>query len=293
MSEKVESEGAPIELGPGIQRIRIDGPDKFEDETQLAAIVESALRHLDGRELGPRFRRDGKDGLDVDFTYDQATPRVALEITAIHDPRLRQLNSELKRLEADLSAVVERESLGQWWIGIVEGSRRGDLTEPMIAFLRSKRDVPGVVRVDQSGDHHGDPEDAEALAELFALGVYAMARFGTRSEVFVFPPLRVDHSARPNFEPELTGAIAQNAAKLEAARPRETHLVVCHDRSDLSADPLATPPPELPDAIDVLWVTFGYYQAKYTHRLWRTRRGSGEWELLHQPWGEPNRIVRP
>jgi hypothetical protein len=52
------------------------------------------------------------------------------------------------------------------------------------------------------------------------------------------------------FTSLLEGAIAQNAAKLGEARPRETHLAVLVFRWDLSDDPTETPPPTLPEEVD-------------------------------------------
>ena len=81
--------------------------------------------------------------------------------------------------------------------------------------------------------------------------------------------------------------MAANVDKLREARPRETHLVVWLDRSGLSPDPARTPAPELPDDIDVLWVLLGYFNAKWTYRLWRTTASDRRWHLLRHPLGMP------
>src|SRR6266487_2679868 len=86
--------------------------------------------------------------------------------------------------------------------------------------------------------------------------------------------------------------MAANGANHREARPRETHLVVTLDRSDLSPDPVRTPAPELPDGIDVLWVLLGYFNAKWTYRLWRTTASDRRWHLLRHPLGKPP-PVRP
>jgi hypothetical protein len=84
-----------------------------------------------------------------------------------------------------------------------------------------------------------------------------------------------------------TLVVDENADKLREAKPREAHLVVTLDRSDVSADPARTPPPELLEGISVLWVMLGYYNAKWTYRVWRTMAGDRRWHLLGHPLGEP------
>ncbi len=56
----------------------------------------------------------------------------------------------------------------------------------------------------------------------------------------------------------LRHAVEDNTDKLAEARPRETHLAVWVARSGISGDPSLTPPPRLPEAVDVLWVILGY-----------------------------------
>jgi hypothetical protein len=63
--------------------------------------------------------------------------------------------------------------------------------------------------------------------------------------------------------PLLEMAISENQDKLGEARPRETHLAIWVTRSDVSADPAKTSPPELPDEIDSLWVLLNYLDAKF------------------------------
>jgi hypothetical protein len=81
--------------------------------------------------------------------------------------------------------------------------------------------------------------------------------------------------------------MAANVDNLREARPRETHLVVTIDRFDLSADPARTPVPNLLEGIDVLWILLGYYNAKWTYRMWRTMAGDRRLHLLRHPLGEP------
>jgi len=90
----------------------------------------------------------------------------------------------------------------------------------------------------------------------------------------------------------LRAAMAANVDKLREARPRETHLVVTLDHRDLSPDPVRTPAPELLDGIDVLWVLLGYFNAKWTYRLWRTTASDRRWHLRRHPLGKPPAAYR-
>ena len=98
------------------------------------------------------------------------------------------------------------------------------------------------------------------------------------------------HALQPltGFIQELEEAISSNRTKLSMAKGYERHLAV-----DLLAwradDPAVTPPPSLPDGIDVLWV---FNRSASAHRTdpiawWTTRHN--EWSLSHprppvHPW---------
>jgi hypothetical protein len=80
------------------------------------------------------------------------------------------------------------------------------------------------------------------------------------------------------FTSLLEGAIAQNAAKLGEARPRETHLAVLVFRWDLSDDPTETPPPTLPEEVDALWVVHPDW-VRPGPVVWLAHRGDKEWRI--------------
>ena len=85
---------------------RLSGPTARQAEEQAAEYVEEEVARYDGRNLGVRTRRDGSGGLRVDFTYDVATPPVAMEITALVKPDVKALGAELLKLEAELQEIV-------------------------------------------------------------------------------------------------------------------------------------------------------------------------------------------
>jgi len=79
-----------------IRVTRLSGVTAREAEEQVAQYVEEEVARYDGRNLGARTRRDGSGGLRVDFTYDAATPPVAMEITALVEPDVRALGTDLR-----------------------------------------------------------------------------------------------------------------------------------------------------------------------------------------------------
>jgi hypothetical protein len=276
-------------MGADVFRVtRLAGPTAREAEEQVARYIEEQVALYDRRDLGTRTRRDGNGGLRIDFTYDVAMPPVAMEITGLVKPDLRALGTELLRLEADLQEVACSENLGTWLVSVRDGANVRRLRQPLIELLRRQRTRRGValVRAGEAPDDLTD-SDLRLLTELFDLGLFSAMRLDEGNEVSVSPPISNDAEGDDGFATLLQTAMAANVDKLREARPRQTHLVVTLDRSDLSADPSRTPAPDLLEGIDVLWVLLGYYNAKWTYRVWRTTAGDRRWQLLSHPLGEP------
>ncbi len=275
-----------------IRVTRLPGPTAREEEEQVAEYIEDEIARCDGRNLGTRTRRDGDAGLRVDFTYDSATPPVAMEITALVQPAVRALGAELLKLEARLQQVVRTESLGGWMLGIREGTNVREIEGRLIELLRRHRGRRGVVVYSADnppGDLTGD--DLVLVSELSGMGVVTAMYSDQDNELSIFPPIS-DMTGTDGFGALIDGAMAANVDKLREARPRETHLVVTLDRSDLGVDPASTPAPALLDGIDFFWVVLGYFNAKWTYRLWRTRAGDRHWLLLRHPLGNAP-IIHP
>jgi hypothetical protein len=271
-----------------IRVTRLSGPTAREAEEQVAEFIEEEVARYDRRDLGARTRRDGNGGLRVDFTYDAAVPPVAMEITALVEPDVRALDGELLKIEAELREIVCSESLGAWLVGVRVGANVRDLRQPLVDLLRRHRGRSGVALF-RAGEAPEDLTDGDLqlLTELFDLGLASAIRSDEGNELSVFPPIGNGTERDDGFGTLLGNAMAANVDKLREARPRETHLVVTLDRSDLSADPASTPAPDLLEGIDVLWVLLGYYNAKWTYRMWRTMAGDRRWHLLRHPLGEP------
>jgi hypothetical protein len=204
------------------------------------------------------------------------------------------LGAELLKLETKLQETVSSEELGAWLLGVRVGANLRDLRQPLIDLLRRHRGRNGVA-IFTADEAPGDMTDGDLrlLAELFDLGLASAIRGDEGNELTIFPPIGNAQESDNGFGALLRTAMAANVDKLREARPRETHLVVTLGRFDLSPDPVRTPPPELPDDIDVLWVLLGYYNAKWTYRLWRTTASDRRWHLLRHPLGKPPAVYPP
>ncbi len=286
-------EVAALKEADVVRMTRLPGPTAREAEEQVAEYIEETVAHYDGRNLGARTRRDGSGGLRVDFTYDVATPPVAMEITALVEPDVSALGTELLKLETELREIVSSEELGAWQLGIRVGANVRRLRQPLVDLLRRHRGRNGaaIFAADEAPEDMTGG-DLQLLAELLDLGLASAMRSDEENELFIFPPISSSAGAH-GFVTLLRTAMAANVDKLREARPRETHLAVWLNRSDMSPDPARTPAPKLPDGIDVLWVLLGYFNAKWTYRLWRTTASDRRWQLLRHPLGKPPAVYPP
>jgi len=276
-----------------IRMTRLSGPTDREAEEQVAKVIEEEVARSDRRDLGTRTRRDGSGGLRVDFTYDAAAPPVAIEITALVQPHVRALDTALHDLEAELREIVRSKELGAWLLGVHVGANLRRLRQPLVDLLRRHRGRKGfaLFRPGEVPEALTDG-DRRLLDRLFDLGLASAMRSDEGNELSIFPPVGNPPIGNvmegdDGFATLLRRAMAANVDKLREARPRQTHLVVTLGRSDVSANPARTPAPDLLEGIDVLWVLLGYYNAKWTYRLWRTLAGDRRWHLLQHPLGEP------
>jgi hypothetical protein len=208
------------------------------------------------------------------------------------EPDVKALGAELLKLETESQEIVSSEELGTWLLGIRVGANVRRLRQPRVDLLRRHRGRNGVA-IFAADDAPEDMTDGDLRlrSELFDLGLASAMRSDEGNELSIFPPIGNAQESDDGFGTLLRTAMAANVDKLREARPRETHLVVTLDRSDLSPAPVRTPPPELPDGIDVLWVLLGYYNAKWTYRLWRTTASDRRWHLLRHPLGKPPRVA--
>jgi hypothetical protein len=120
-------------------------------ETSMADIVERILRD-EGRRLGPRSRRDGRDasGLRVDFTYDEADQPLALEITSVVRPQDRSATASSSKLCERLSQVTQTEQLGHWALTLWADADL-DRLEPLILDLMQRGEAIRVMDCARQG----------------------------------------------------------------------------------------------------------------------------------------------
>ena len=219
------------------------------------------------------------------FSSTTADPPVALEITRITDSAVDALSSELLKLEADLDKIARDEQLGMWTLGLRVGIRIKDIRPVLAAFLRLPTHSGSSIYSAHEAPLDLPHDVLASLVKLFQLGLVSALRFDERGHgVSVSPPVG-DVRSEQGFATLLRFAVADNLEKLREVRPRETHLFVTVGLA-VSADPAATPPPALPDGIDVLWVYLGYWNAKHEYRLWRTWRDDSRWQMLDHPMGQ-------
>lgn len=268
--------------------------DPSPEEVAVAERIEGSLELYDERNLGPRTPRDGLDGdLRVDFTYDTAAPPVALEITEIASPDAYALGSELRKLESHLNEIANNEQLGFWQLAVMKGSDTRDLEDPLLTLLRGEQSTrgPAVYSAAESPSHMAG-KLLTSLRKLLDRGLVNALKLEEGHGVSIFPPID-DSGSVEGFGTLLRERIEVKREALAESRPRETHLAVWTSRTDISADPADTPPPQLPSEVDTLWVVLGYYTAKWDHRLWRTNRHDQRWQLLRHPLGEGPSIYPP
>lgn len=258
-----------------------------EEEVAYANFFADLVRLHDAREVGRVTARDGDDGTRVDFLYDDNSSPLALEITSIRGGQVAALGSELLKLERGLNETAAAEELGSWILAIQVGSQVRQLQAGLLSFLRrhgGRGDEPVIFDIENAPDDL-KVDDLRELAGLLEQGLQSAMRVVGGNGVSIFPP--ISHvSPDIGFSTWLREAISSNAQKLDETRPRETHLFVALEIS-VSNDPSKTPPPALPEAVDVLWVYLGYWNAKYEYRMWRTTRvDNPRWQLLDHPLGQ-------
>lgn len=192
--------------------------------------------------------------LRVDYTYPQAKPRpIALEISGLVNRRLAEGMQARWKLGEDLSQVARVEGLGCWTITVEFTGRNEALSKELLALMRAG--IPVQTRKEPgSGDTHPlyNPQLRERLIRLGIRSVEPVTD-GRYMEPCV-ELIGADTVQPKGFRPELDRLIEDNAEKLAEARPRSTHLAVPVVDWRVSDDPSLTPPPQLPPAIDVLWV---------------------------------------
>lgn len=253
-------------------------------EEDIAQIVEFASHRL-GMPLGNRTRRDEshEGGLSVDFTYDDppAGEPAALEVTSLRDQRLTQSFAGMSKFEQSIRDVVVREGLGGWICHLEADARLKDMQALLLNYIRQGREIrPGHYTSD---DLMATDDPAGLISEhdrLRARGLVALERW---DHAGFFLGMGSSGRGVGGFGDLLAAEIGANADKLDKCRPRQTHLAVDVLRFDASTMPDRTPPPDLPAAVDHLWLTFGWKGAATVLSIWYMARGAPAWDLIPDP----------
>jgi hypothetical protein len=89
-------------------------------ELQVVGWVADFVEREHGTVPGPSTERDGKDGsgLTVDFTFEDADPRFAVEVTPLRDDFEDWDADDLRRFKARIARFVHAKGWPHWSIGI-------------------------------------------------------------------------------------------------------------------------------------------------------------------------------
>jgi hypothetical protein len=260
----------------------------LDPSEHAAATIVAGL--VDGR-AEPRDIDQAPEGThDFDIVLPDRR-QVALEVTAADDRDIRSVNEAGFWNEWPEPALAN-----DWWvvIGHVAGGAQVRIVKVM------KRIVPSLVVLEQNSVEDVDTRvrpsyrrplpDArqvvlDAMTQLHELGVSAARPWGTRQgpEARLLVSFTAGFSSDPEKLTELVAMLAdRKAKKFAAAEGDERHLFVwlrpTYPGAEIAMTLLPPPDirPEIPEAIDVVWLaTTG--SAPTGQRLWRLTQHGG-WE---------------
>ena len=236
-----------------------------KQEREVAGWVAQLVQREYNVVPGLPTERDGRDGagLTVDFTYDEADPPFAVEVTRLRDDFERPAEAELRRLEVRLQRHVTSKGWPHWCVGIrTETKLKSDL-EPAIHRVIQWMVAAGLDKLGPGTYVHDVPADLlYRMGDRFMrdcdtarlAGVILITR---RSEggLWVLPVVECSNSK--SLEWPLTRAFARKAPSMGRAKTRGyvTMLAIDIEREDaggyLSAGVKA---PVFPSTIDHLWL---------------------------------------
>jgi len=244
-------------------------------EKEAASIVERALATEESRTLGPRNRRDASDGtgIAVDFTYDAATPPVALEVTTVQDDSFLSAASQSHKLADRLEEAADGEGLTRFMFTIDEKADMRQIFGPLLELMRAGDEI--TVKYYTSDDLKAW-DDAGVLerrvtqhATLDALGIAQAIPAPNARAVTV----STSGSSFGGWAPAmgLEDVVADNLVKLLVLGPTyEKHLVIGIGKYGVSQYADLTPVPTLPPGLDRLWLV----------HLWTAARGKQIWSAV-------------
>ena len=257
-----------------------------EGEEILATVIEAVLATERTTRLGCRRRRDGTDdsGLTVDFTYDQATPPVAMEITSIEDSHFLSSGDASSDLAMRLNDAVEKEGLRPFTFTIKASARVRELDSLLIGLMRTGTTIPltGYTSNDLGRwRSQGTLEENVAFRRrLEAIGLVGAepSPQGAGVTIVLWP-------TGSGFRPVsgLAEIIAANINKLrQLPSGYERHLVVYVAAYGISAYPAGAEVPQLPSDLNRVWVLHDKRDGSSDLILWSLVPHQREWRV-HDP----------
>ncbi|MEO8291747.1 MAG: hypothetical protein ABI635_01300 [Actinomycetota bacterium] len=234
-------------------------------ELEVAAWIAALVEDLYEVEVGPPTERDGLDdsGLTNDFTYEDADPRIAIEVTRLRDDFESPSDEEQSALRDRLQRFVDSKDWPHWTVGFRPETRFKSELEPAAQriiewMLAAEVDTlgPGTYTSDLSADliyRMGENFYRDADAARMA-GVILITRNETGG-VRLIPGFEFSDSR--SLQRPLARALERKATSLGRAKTLGyvTMLGVDVEREDAS-DYLAegVRAPGFPVDIDHLWL---------------------------------------
>ena len=242
-------------------------------ELVIAHIVSEFAEWGLGRRLGePTLNDDGTSPAQFDVIFNDADPPVALEVTSITDGEFISTAAAAEPVAARLNAHAQRLGAGFWYINVVAGTLLKPLENELDQLMeRGPEVLPDLMA--QDGLRTGLPFGVTSV--YLEATKQSGAVIGTWSGFGALP--------LAGFRSELWETMQSNAAKLAAVIGYERHLAV-DLRAMRAADPGATPPPELPDSIDYLWVIRRTVTASRSQPIVWLTRSAEEWKTHGEPY---------
>lgn len=235
------------------------------DELIVARTVSQVSEWGIGRDLGePVLHDDGSEPGMVDIMFPNTFPEAAMEVTSIVDEEFpATANAAQKAVEQTLRGVAEESGHKVHWTFHIASGTSVKRLEGLMTDIITGGSAPAGRSI-APGLNKVDAEQSDTPDVTIA----------TWSSFRAVPT--------EGFRGELSKAIADKRAKLEAAEGYERHLAV--DVLSLRAsDPGLTPCPPLPDEIDFIWVTRRAYSASRGSPVVWVSDGTGAWKTNGKP----------
>jgi hypothetical protein len=246
----------------------------------ILAVVTRQLE-LQGVRLGDYVHEP--EPITVDFVFGQARPRpMAIEVTRlVSQVELAGSSAMDRHLTDRLNGLARAEGLGHWQIHVDIGADQKVIADVASDCMRQGIEIP-------PGGYTSD----ELLAAEPVERADLVARHRSAHDAGILFLHRLDgdenkvavggqsSGVKPilGFGRALQQTIDAKSAQLEAARPMETHLAVDVWRWDFAGEPDETLPPQLPAAIDQVWILHRWAGIRSQPNLWWARRDAFGWE---------------